>query len=174
MRASAEAEEATFQQRRLEYQESCREKQMRKQTTAALMEVEAKLKKTRKESRAAEAAAKAKEAVKSFSVDGLGQGKKKGGGEKSQKARLEAMDRVRDIAALSRDQKADWKSFSAAWDEKNLGAHGPNWAQLFAEILQSVLNDLAGGNAAALSDFMQSETLRILGDVPTLRVPGVS
>ena len=84
------------------------------------------------------------------------------------------MNRVRDIAALSRDQKADWKFFSTAWDENMVEAHGENWAQLFAEILQNVLNDLASGNTAAPSEFMRSETQRILGELPTLRVPGVS
>ena len=50
--------------------------------------------------------------------------------------------------------------------------HGEDWAEFFAQMMQNVLNDLAGGNVNALSAFMHDETLRILGDVPTLVVPG--
>ena len=51
-------------------------------------------------------------------------------------------------------------------------AHGENWAQLFAELIQKVLNDLADGRRNALSEFMHNETRRVLVDVPALVVPG--
>ena len=51
-------------------------------------------------------------------------------------------------------------------------AHGGDWAQIFAEILQNLANQLEGGNSSALSEFMNSESMRVLGSVQTLRLPG--
>ena len=51
-------------------------------------------------------------------------------------------------------------------------AHGENWAQLFAELIQKVLNDLADGRRNALSELMHDETRRVLADVPALVVLG--
>ena len=51
-------------------------------------------------------------------------------------------------------------------------AHGENWAQLFAEMIQRVLNDLADGRSNALSVFMHNETKRVLADTLALVVPG--
>ena len=88
-------------------------------------------------------------------------------------ARQDAMNRVRGIAALSRAQKHDWQYFSSAWDEQMAAVHGGNWATLFAEIMQNVCNELDGGDANALSEFMHRESERAVGCVPTLVVPGV-
>ena len=83
------------------------------------------------------------------------------------------MNRVRVIATLSADQKNDWQNFCVSWDQKMAEAHGEDWAELFAEIVQHVLNLLEGGNANALSEFMHNETVRVLGDIPVLRLPGM-
>ena len=45
-------------------------------------------------------------------------------------------------------------------------------AELFAEIIQHVLDELDAGKRDALSEFMHNETRRVLADVPILRIPG--
>ena len=49
---------------------------------------------------------------------------------------------------------------------------GADWAGLFAELVQQVLNDLAEGRSNALSVFMHNETKRVLAETPALLVPG--
>ena len=53
-------------------------------------------------------------------------------------------------------------------------AHGENWAELFAQLVQKVVNDLAEGRRNALSVFMHNEIRRVLSDTPALLVPGAS
>ena len=53
-------------------------------------------------------------------------------------------------------------------------AHEHNWAELFAQLVQKVLNDLADGRRNALSVFMHNETRRVLSDTLALLVPGAS
>ena len=53
-------------------------------------------------------------------------------------------------------------------------AHGENWAELFAQDVQKVINDLAAGRSDALSVFMHNETRRVLSDTLALLVPGAS
>lgn len=174
LRASLEADEAMAQQRRLDFQEMCEQKRQKANADQEIKQAAAKLKRVRKENRQAEAVVAAREAVKSFSPAMLGHGKKKGGTDKYQKARHEVMTRVRAIAELSLDQENDWQYFSSTWDETRAEAHGEEWGQLFAEIMQNVVNELQEGNATALSEFMRRETERILGDVGVLIIPGVS
>ena len=45
---------------------------------------------------------------------------------------------------------------------------------LLAEFMQHIPNELAAGKTSALSKFMHAETQRVLGDVPALRVPGIT
>jgi hypothetical protein len=51
-------------------------------------------------------------------------------------------------------------------------AHGEAWGGLFAEILQNVQDELEGGNREAFSQLMHRESMRIMGEVETLRLPG--
>ena len=51
--------------------------------------------------------------------------------------------------------------------------YGPEWAQVFAEILQNLANKQAEGDGDALSEFMRSESERVLGGTLTLRLPGI-
>ena len=51
-------------------------------------------------------------------------------------------------------------------------AHGEEWAELFAQLVQKVLNGLSEGRRNALSVFMHNETKRVLADTPALVVPG--
>ena len=50
--------------------------------------------------------------------------------------------------------------------------HGGGWGQLFAQIVQKVVDDLQRGRRDALSVFMYNETRRVLQDVPALVLPG--
>ena len=43
---------------------------------------------------------------------------------------------------------------------------------MFSEMMQQIVNDLTAGTTNALSVFMHRETLRVLGEVPALMVPG--
>ena len=51
-------------------------------------------------------------------------------------------------------------------------AHGEEWPEQFAQIMQNVLNLLEGGDAHALSDFTHKETVRVLSDIPVVILPG--
>ena len=53
-------------------------------------------------------------------------------------------------------------------------AHGENWAELFAQLVQQVVNDLIEGRRNALSVFMHNETKRVLADTPALLVLGLA
>ena len=53
-------------------------------------------------------------------------------------------------------------------------AHGEEWAELFAQLVQQVLNDLGEGRRNALSVFMHNETKRVLANTPALLVPGLA
>ena len=53
-------------------------------------------------------------------------------------------------------------------------AHGADWAELFAQLVQKVLNDLSEGRSNALSAFVHNETRRVLSDTPALVVPGAA
>ena len=110
--------------------------------------------------------------MKTFTPVMLGQGQKKGGSAQYQKARQEALNRVRSCATLSPDQQNDWKFFTTNWDSRMAEEKGEDWGGLFAEILQNILDELEEGHLEALSEFMHEESTRILGQVETLRVPG--
>ena len=51
---------------------------------------------------------------------------------------------------------------------------GENWADLFAEIVQHIIEELSAGNKSALSEFMHRETQRVLADIPALVLPGAA
>ena len=136
-----------------------------------LKEAKAKLQRARKEQRDAEAVVTAMEEVKVYSLDMLGKGKKKAGSQQHQKARLEVLHRVRRAAVLMPEQTSQWEYFTTTWDREMAEAHGEDWAELFAQTIQKVLNDLADGQHNALSVFMHNETSRVLADTPALLVP---
>ena len=174
MRATLEKEEAHQKQKRAEFQESMQQQREKKRAERELKETQAQLKKARREIREASAVVTASQAIKSYSLSALGQGKKKGGGMQFQKTRSEALERVRSVAQLSPQQRNDWENFKAEWDKAMAEIHGEGWAELFAQILQNVIDELENGTTTALSDFMYRETKRVLGHVPALVVPGFS
>ena len=113
----------------------------------------------------------ANEAVKLYSLDMLGHGKKQGGPESCRKARFEVMQRVRNAAELSDEQSNDWEFFARSWDAQLAPALCKEWGRIFAETMQGLLQRLLNGEHTALSDFMEQETQRVLGELPVLAVP---
>ena len=172
MRAKQAAEEEEAQRQRLAFRAISEQRREAKEVETQLKEAKARLAQTRKDTRAAEEVLEARKAIKSFTKAMFGQGQKKGGSAQYQKARQEALNRVRSCAKLSPDQQNDWKFFTTNWDREMAEAHGEDWGGLFAEILQNILNRLEDGHLEALSEFMHEESTRILGQVETLRVPG--
>ena len=84
------------------------------------------------------------------------------------------LERLRRAAELSAAQTSLWDCFKNAWDKEMAEIHGENWAELFAQQVQNVINDLAAGRSDALSVFMYNESRRVLSDTPTLLVLGAS
>ena len=109
--------------------------------------------------------------VKPYSLEMLGKGKKKAGCLQHQKARLEVLQRLRRVAVPSPLQTSQWEYFTHTWDREVAERHGEDWAELFAQITQKVLNDLAAGHHTALSVLMHNETKRVLSETPALLVP---
>ena len=172
MRAGLEAEEATYRRERRELQEHMQQKREKARVAQELKEATTKLQRARKEQREAEAMVMAMEEVKAYSLEMLGKGNKKGGLQQHHKARLEVLQRVRKAAELSPEQTSQWEFFRTSWDREMAETHGENWAELFAELVQQVLNDLKEGRSNALSVFMHNETTRVLANTPALLVPG--
>ena len=130
------------------------------------------MQRARKEQRSAEAVVTAMEDVNVYSFEMLGKGRKKAGTQQHQKARLEVLERLRRAAELSAAQTSAWDLFKNTWDQEMAEAHGESWAELFAQLVQKVINDLAEGRSNALSVFMHNETRRVLSDTPALLVLG--
>ena len=84
------------------------------------------------------------------------------------------MERIRAAAELSPEQANDWEFFKTTWDREMAEAQQGKWGELFAELMQHLLNELGAGKTRALSVFMHAETQRVLGDVPALSVPGIT
>ena len=76
--------------------------------------------------------------------------------------------------SLSPERANDWEFFKTTWDREMADAQQEKWGELFAELMQHILNELGAGKTSALSKFMHAETQRVLGDVPALSVPGIT
>ena len=81
------------------------------------------------------------------------------------------LQRVRKATVLAPEQTSQWEYFTTTWDRVMADVHGEDWAELFAQQVQKVLNDLAAGQSNALSVFMNKETRGVLGETPALLVP---
>jgi hypothetical protein len=130
----------------------------------------AELAKTRRLIKDVEGAAAAKHAIKTFTLDALGDGEKNAGGVKAKKCRLEVLDRLaRFRAGLSVGQKNDFPWFKENWDQAMVTAHGKEWAKLFSAWVQGVLND---ERSNAFSLFVFNESQRVFNGTSALHVPG--
>ena len=94
------------------------------------------------------------------------------GGLQHQKARLEVLQRLRRAAELSPEQTSQWEYFITTWDREMAEAHGEDWAGLFAQWVQEVLDDLGEGRSNSLSVYMRNEIKRVLGEALALLVLG--
>ena len=83
------------------------------------------------------------------------------------------MTRVRGICPLSAEQQNDWAHFCTTWDRLMAEERGKEWGTEFAQIMQAITNRAEEGNANALSEFMYSETRRVLGDILVVKLPGM-
>ena len=172
MRQSLEAEEAAHRRERFEFQAHMQQQREKDRVHKVLTQTETKLKTTQKKLRDAEALVAANEQVKAYSLEALGKGKKKGGPQQCHKARLQVLERVRKAAEMSPEQIGQWEYFKTNYDQKMAEVHGEDWAVLFAQHMQHVLNEMLEGRTNALSVFMDNETRRVLAETPVLFVPG--
>ena len=109
-------------------------------------------------------------AIKSFTLDALGEGTDNAGGLKARKNRFEVLDRLaRNGAGLSAGQKNDWPWFKEAWDKEMVRQHAANRASFFSRLMQNVLNDECSN---AFSKFVYNETNRVFHATAALHVPG--
>ena len=111
--------------------------------------------------------------MKTFSLELLGQGKKKAGGAQGQKQRFDVLDRMSRLGSgLSPEQRNDWHWFKTTWDAKMVSEHDHEWPNVFVGIIQSVFENLAQeGHNNAFSVFVHGEALRCLSDDGSLRIP---
>lgn len=173
MRAGLEAEEAVYRRGRLECQEHVQQKRETARVENELKEAKASLQRARKEQRDAEAVVTAMEEVKVYSLEMLEKGKKMG------RHSAESEGTSGSLAALAQGSRAVARAdepvgffFKTHWDREMAEAHGEDWAELFAEMVQQVLDDLGEGRSNALSVFMHNETRRVLAEIPAFIVPG--
>ena len=93
-------EEASFRAARADARFQLEQRQATRKATAELQSVVTALKKARRDAREAEHVVVANEAVKLYTPEALGHGRKRGGPESCRKARPEVMQRVRNAGAL--------------------------------------------------------------------------
>ena len=143
LKASLVAEQALYHRQRVEFQEQAQKKKDLQRISDQFEEMKEKIRKAQKEHKTAEAVVTASEFKKPFSLAALGQGRKNGGGVVYQKARFEVMERIRAAAALSSEQATDWDFFKTAWDREMADAQQEKRGELFAELMQHILKELA-------------------------------
>ena len=130
----------------------------------------AELKQTKRKIQDMESVSASRHALKTFTLEALGEGSTNAGGAKGKKKRHEVLDRLSRIrAGLSAGQKNDWQWFKEAWDKEMVKLHGAGWAKLFAAWMQKTLED---ERSNAFSHFVYDETCRVFQNVAALHVPG--
>ena len=113
-------------------------------------------------------------AVKTYTLETLGDGTEDGGGAKGRNKRWEVLDRMARLkAGLSDGQKNDWSWFKTTWDAKMLDEHGPHWPMIFSGWMQGVL-DTMERESNYFSQFVHDETVRVCSSIAAIAVPGVS
>ena len=137
MRAGLEAEEESYRQEMLDFQEHMQQNQENARVKHELKEAKAELQKARKQARAAEAVVTAMDEVKVYSLEMLGKGRKNTGILQHQRTRLEVLERLRRAAELSAEQTSQWEYFKTSWDQVMAEAHGQYWPKLFVQLVQN-------------------------------------
>ena len=172
--------ESFAQLRRAEEQEDLKNKRLADQQremkrSAAKAEEErkiavAELRKTKRKIQEMESVSASRHALKTYTLEALGDGSVNAGGAKGKKNRHEVLDRLaRMRTGLSDAQKNDWQWFKEAWDQEMVKQHGRDWAKLFASWMQKTLDDERGN---AFSTFVYNESCRVFQGVVALHVPG--
>ena len=148
--------------------------QTSKRIKAEVHAAEQELKRKRAALKEYEDALEVKHAMKTFTPELLGQGKKQGGGAKERKARMDCLDRLACFGVgLSPEQRNDWQWFKQAWDARMATEHDAEWGGTFASWIQHVLHEMTqDGGSNAFSQFVHDETLRCLSGQLALRLPG--
>ena len=170
MMRQRDLQEQRLREERRELKERMDEERAAKALKTEMKENEAKLAKAKKQLKDAQSVAESFEAIKSFSPEMLGDGKKGGGTAQHRKARMEVLDRLGTHGTVSAQQRNDWQWFKEEWDKEMSAQKGETWGATFAEAVQSVMLDLRSGKSSAVSEFMYTETKRVLSHVPVLRV----
>jgi hypothetical protein len=130
----------------------------------------AELRETKRKIQELESVGACRHAIKTFTLEALGEGSANAGGAKARKNRFEVLDRIaRTGAGLSPGQANDWPWFKESWDKEMVTEHGANWASVFARRMQSVLDDEASN---AFSTFVYTESCRVFHGTAALHVPG--
>ena len=110
---------------------------------------------------AAAAVAECSKALKSFDAGDFGQGHDKGGTRAHFHTRMSALDRVmRRGDPLPADLANDWERFKVKWDGariNGLGTRAGAWGSVFRDTLQTLLNKIQSGDAAAVAAWMRAE-----------------
>lgn len=131
----------------------------------------AELRETKRRIQEMESIVACRYAIKTFTLEAMGDGAGNAGGAKARKNRFDVLDRLSRVGAgLSPGQKNDWLWFKEAWDKAMAEEHGAAWASLFAKWMQSVLDD---DSSNAFSSFVYRETCRVFHGTVALHVPGV-
>ena len=162
-------EQRALKQRRLLDDQNEREKRAAKAIADRNAAV-AELNKCKKAIKDLEGTRASKHAIKTFTLESLGEGSHNAGGAKAKTKRMEVLDRLaRMNAGLSEGQRNDWPWFKEAWDKAMVTEHKENWAAIFSGWIQGVLDD---ERSNAFSVFVYNETCRIFKDLAALHVPG--
>lgn len=108
-------------------------------------------------------------AMKTFTVESLGQGSSTAGGAQGRKRRSEVLDRMSRLGSgFSPGQKNDFGWFKDSWDLAMVAQHKSLWGGMFAAWMQGVLVD-EGSNA--FSVFVYNESCRVFHGAAALHVP---
>ena len=113
----------------------------------------ARLKKRKQELAQIEDVLQAKHAIKTFSLEDLGKGRRRGGPAFARKRRWEVLDRLARLGqGLSAAQRNDFSWRKDEWDAKMLEQYGEKWPEVFAGWVQQLLekNEAGAGNAFSL------------------------
>jgi len=164
------ADERAVAAKRLALNRQMQEANNLRQLKRDATETMSQLKRAKAQLQCAQTILETNEAIKSFSVEMLGNGRARGGGGGFRKSRMEVMDRLSRIADLTPVEKNHFNWFKDQWDLHMAHEHNDTWGQKFAEIVQALLEKIRDGNQRALADFMFSEHQRCLAGVPVLRV----
>jgi hypothetical protein len=164
------AQEQAFAQEQLQIKDALAAKQATKAALKEAKEQQQQLQRIKAQLRDAQDLIAAKDALKSYTPDMLGEGRPRGGGAAYRIRRHEVLDRLLTHANLTPQQRNDWAWFKDEWDKKMSEIYNQTWGSEFAQICQGLLNKVQAGDSTVFSEFMYSETRRHLSEVPLLRL----